>query len=338
MWLLLERTAFGKNLFAIGTNRVTARLSGVNVTRMVLGTYALAGLLAGLGGFLVVGNTGVVHIRIGDPFLFPVDCGGRGGRHAALGRQGQLLGHDGGRAGVDAHHQSAHHDADAGISTTHGAGRYAADHDLDLRASKGIQTVELIPSPKDRVMNIDRDELVRLTEEYGGAWGINHTRRLLRLISIIGEGQAYNTDALWVAAHLHDWGGYGKWAQPGVDHALRSRQVAETFLAERNYPPDEAKLILDCIEFHHADNSARCLEVQLLSDADALDFLGVVGVLRDVSKNAKDLRQAYDISRKRRAKLPGMLCLAKSKEIAVQRLADMDDLFAKFEADSFGCF
>ena len=71
MWLLLERTTFGKNLFAIGTNRVTSRLSGVNVTRMVLGTYALAGLLAGLGGFLVVGNTGVVHIRIGDPFLFP---------------------------------------------------------------------------------------------------------------------------------------------------------------------------------------------------------------------------------------------------------------------------
>jgi ribose transport system permease protein len=71
MWLLLQRTTFGKNLFAIGTNRTTARLSGVNVTGMVLGTYALAGMLAGLGGFLVVGNTGVVHIKIGDPFLFP---------------------------------------------------------------------------------------------------------------------------------------------------------------------------------------------------------------------------------------------------------------------------
>jgi uncharacterized protein len=187
-------------------------------------------------------------------------------------------------------------------------------------------------------MDINRDELVHLTEEYGRPWGINHTRRLLQLIANIGEGQTYNADALWVAVHLHDWGGYGKWAQAGVDHALRSRQVAETFLAERDYPSDEAKLILDCIEFHHADNSARCLEVQLLGDADALDFLGVVGVLRDFSKNAKDLRQAYDISRRRRAKLPGLLCLARSKEIAVQRLADMDELFAKFEADSFGCF
>ena len=71
MWLLLQRTTFGKHLFAIGTNRTTSRLSGVNVTWMVLATYSLAGMLAGLGGFLVVGNTGVVHIRIGDPFLFP---------------------------------------------------------------------------------------------------------------------------------------------------------------------------------------------------------------------------------------------------------------------------
>jgi ribose transport system permease protein len=33
--------------------------------------YALGGLLAGLGGFLVVGNTGVVFINLGNSFLFP---------------------------------------------------------------------------------------------------------------------------------------------------------------------------------------------------------------------------------------------------------------------------
>lgn len=71
MWLLLERTRFGKHLFAIGANRTTARLSGVNVSAMNIGVYVISGMLAGLGGFLVVGNTGVVHIRIGDPFLFP---------------------------------------------------------------------------------------------------------------------------------------------------------------------------------------------------------------------------------------------------------------------------
>ena len=71
MWLLLERTPFGRNLFAIGVNRITARLSGVDVTGMNLATYALAGALAGFGGFLLVGNTGVVHLQLGQPFLFP---------------------------------------------------------------------------------------------------------------------------------------------------------------------------------------------------------------------------------------------------------------------------
>lgn len=71
MWLLLERTTFGKNLFAIGVNRVTARLSGVDVVGMNLATYTLAGALTGFGGFLLVGNTGVVFIALGQPYLFP---------------------------------------------------------------------------------------------------------------------------------------------------------------------------------------------------------------------------------------------------------------------------
>lgn len=71
IWLLLERTAYGKNLFAIGVNRITAKLSGVNVTLTNLATYSLAGALTGFGGFLVVGNTGVVFIALGQPFLFP---------------------------------------------------------------------------------------------------------------------------------------------------------------------------------------------------------------------------------------------------------------------------
>jgi ribose transport system permease protein len=71
MWLLFERTSFGRNLFALGVNRVTARLSGVNVTGTNLLTYSLAGALAGFGGFLLVGNTGVVHLQLGQPYLFP---------------------------------------------------------------------------------------------------------------------------------------------------------------------------------------------------------------------------------------------------------------------------
>lgn len=92
IWLLMERTPFGKQLFAIGTNRTTARLSGVNVTGMVLLTYSLAGLLAGLGGFLVVGNTGVVFIKLGNPYLFPSIAAVAVGGTLLSGGKGSYLG------------------------------------------------------------------------------------------------------------------------------------------------------------------------------------------------------------------------------------------------------
>jgi ribose transport system permease protein len=71
MWVLLERTGYGKRLFAIGTNRITARLSGVNVPVMVILTYALAGMLAAFGGFMLVGFTQMVFLNLGTPYLFP---------------------------------------------------------------------------------------------------------------------------------------------------------------------------------------------------------------------------------------------------------------------------
>lgn len=187
-------------------------------------------------------------------------------------------------------------------------------------------------------MNLDQNEIARLTEEHGGHWGINHTRRLLRLVSIIGEGQTYDADAVWLAAHLHDWGAYPPWAQKDVDHALRSRQVADTFLTERACSEALKRLVLECIEWHHTGGDNRSVESILLRDADVLDFLGIVGILRDFSKNARDLRTAYNVVKKRRDRLPGLLSLDKAKAIAVVRVKQMDELLARFEQDSFGCF
>ena len=71
IWLLLERTTYGKQLFGIGVNRVTARLSGVRVPLVVLVTYTLSGLLAAFGGFMLLGFTQTVFMNLGGPYLFP---------------------------------------------------------------------------------------------------------------------------------------------------------------------------------------------------------------------------------------------------------------------------
>jgi len=71
LWVVLERTTYGKYLFAIGVNRTTARLSGVPVNTIVLLTYTLSGLLAAFGGFVLLGFTQTVFLNLGGPFLFP---------------------------------------------------------------------------------------------------------------------------------------------------------------------------------------------------------------------------------------------------------------------------
>lgn len=187
-------------------------------------------------------------------------------------------------------------------------------------------------------MNLNKDETIRLTEEHGGSWGINHTRRLLHLIDLIAQDIPYDREIVWAAAHLHDWGGYSPWAKDGVDHVVRSLEVVESFLKERNVPDDFRAKVIECIEFHHNSGPNKSNESILLRDADVLDFLGVVGVLREFSKNPKEMKKAFVSSRNRREKLAKVVQLPKAKEIATSRIKEMDELFRAFESQSFGCY
>ena len=71
MTFLLNRTRFGKQLFAIGVNRTAAHLSGVRVNRMVIATYVIAGALAAFSGFVLVGWTQNAGLNVGEQYLFP---------------------------------------------------------------------------------------------------------------------------------------------------------------------------------------------------------------------------------------------------------------------------
>lgn len=51
--ILTKKTRFGRYVYAIGGNENAARLSGIPVARIKMKVYALAGVLAGIGGLLV---------------------------------------------------------------------------------------------------------------------------------------------------------------------------------------------------------------------------------------------------------------------------------------------
>ena len=185
---------------------------------------------------------------------------------------------------------------------------------------------------------MDHEEITRLTREYGGEWAICHAQRILDSIAAISDTDAYDHEAVWVAAHLHDWGGYPQWIKAGMDHAARSKLVAEDFLSERECPRPLADKILACIEFHHGGPADRCIESILFTDADALDLLGTVGVLRVFSMNYRDLRGAVTAAKRYRDISIAAITLEKSRIIAQQRLVETEQILAKFEEQTGGVY
>ena len=52
MWFIWNKTTFGKNMFAVGSNAEAANVSGVNVFKTTVMVHTLAGLMYGLTGFI----------------------------------------------------------------------------------------------------------------------------------------------------------------------------------------------------------------------------------------------------------------------------------------------
>ena len=52
MWFIWNKTAFGKNMFAVGSNPEAANVSGVNVAKTTIMVHTLAGCMYGITGFI----------------------------------------------------------------------------------------------------------------------------------------------------------------------------------------------------------------------------------------------------------------------------------------------
>ena len=69
--LLLRRTTFGFNVYAIGANEAAAALAGVPVRRTRALLFALSGFFAGVTGILLLGYTEYVFMGAGDQYMLP---------------------------------------------------------------------------------------------------------------------------------------------------------------------------------------------------------------------------------------------------------------------------
>ncbi|MBN8995323.1 MAG: ABC transporter permease [Rhizobiales bacterium] len=74
-WIGLEHVPIGRQLYAIGSNRKAAELTGIRARRLVMGAFVCSGLIVGLAGVLLAARLQVAQSSVGPEFLLPAFVG-----------------------------------------------------------------------------------------------------------------------------------------------------------------------------------------------------------------------------------------------------------------------
>ena len=109
------------------------------------------------------------------------------------------------------------------------------------------------------------------------AHGWLHTERVRANIRVLARAEGVDRFQAEAAALLHDVGR----SQPGPDaeHGARSATIAQPLLESLGLPAEEIEPILHAIRWHNSLRDDTPL-LRILRDADMLDGLGAMGIIR----------------------------------------------------------
>src|SRR5687767_10940997 len=165
-------------------------------------------------------------------------------------------------------------------------------------------------------------------------YGYVHCLRVFALAEELAasEGVSYDVEILRAAALLHDVWRYNAHAlreQP--DHEERAGVVASRIVQDWDFPPQASQAVIEAIE-HHPPGAptSTASETVLLKDAVGRDYLGAVGISRMLAMvgtedDVPDIPTAIWNAESLRQKIPDLLVLQSSKDLAARRIREMED-------------
>ena len=181
----------------------------------------------------------------------------------------------------------------------------------------------------------------RPVEKYG------HQPRLYQLTLQIGEGLAYDDDVVYASAWLHDLGVFIGHRPESPELLVKWDNVryildrAPALLTDFGFPQGKIAAVLECIRTHQPAFEPLTLEATILRDADILEQLGAIGILRTVTKIGRDTRfatftdAAVSLERALR-ELPPLLRLPRARELAAPRIALLTGFLHAVEEEAAG--
>jgi uncharacterized protein len=172
-----------------------------------------------------------------------------------------------------------------------------------------------------------------------------HQPRLYQLAKRLAEGKAYDDDVLHAAAWMHDLGVFighrpeDPAALAAWDHVAYAERQAPKVLKQLGFPEAKIPAVIEAIRTHLPSGTPTSFEGTLLRDADILEQLGAIAVLRTVSKVGRDTRfarhaDAVQVLRRNADQLPAQLQLASARRLAAARVESLKAFLAAVEAEA----
>ncbi len=177
----------------------------------------------------------------------------------------------------------------------------------------------------------------------------SHQPRLYRLASQIAqaEGQPFDDDVIYAAAWMHDLGVFVGHrpeelaALAAWDCVAYAMKETPALLQQFGFPPEKIPAVVEAIRTHQPSAQPTTHEGRLVREADILEQLGAVSILRTVSKIGRDTRfvrfgDALRVLRKNLNELPALLQFASARRLAEPRVAALRAFLDAAEAEREG--
>jgi uncharacterized protein len=157
---------------------------------------------------------------------------------------------------------------------------------------------------------------------------------------------------LRAAVLLHDLG--RALPEPDRPHVELSAEIASDLMARAGFPEDRREAVLHCVRAHSYSRGVppETLEARLLRDADRLDALGVMGIMRTISYGGTFYDPEDPLARRKPRpegdrycvehfydklfRLPDGLYSDEAREIARERVAFMEVFLDRLEREAAG--
>jgi HD superfamily phosphodiesterase len=176
------------------------------------------------------------------------------------------------------------------------------------------------------------------------AWGYSHCLRDYALARALAAADhiTLDDDVLFAASYLHDMAAFAPWEDVKTDHSDVGARVVDTVLKGTGFPMEKIEAVRGAIRTHMYYRDPVGVEALYLHDADALDWLGAVGVARimalvDPQGGNPDAPKAVAMLVDNLNKVPARVLSPAGRARVPERKAELEKFLAdlKRETDDF---